>query len=73
MALRTALNETRQQKKQLRAIIDGACVALVVIDAQRQVLMANNAAATMLGKKAYDLGTLLGGTPAAMDRRPCCS
>jgi PAS domain-containing protein len=55
MALRTALNEARAGKQQLRAIINAVSDALVVVDNQWQVKNVNRAAESMFGAGSYDL------------------
>lgn len=55
MALRTALNEARAGKEQLRAMINAVSDALVVVDNQWQVKIVNQAAEAMFGAGAYDL------------------
>lgn len=55
MALRTALNETRQGKEQLLAILNAVNDALVVVDQDWTVLEVNRAAEIMFKVNAYDL------------------
>lgn len=55
MALRTALNEARDSKKQLQAIINAVRDALIVVDDQWRVKVVNQAAEAMFGAGAYDL------------------
>jgi PAS domain S-box-containing protein len=55
MALRTALNETRQGKEQLSAILNAVNDALVVVDQEWIVLEVNRAAEIMFKVNAYDL------------------
>ncbi len=49
MALRTALNEARAGKEQLRAIINAVPEALVVVDNQWQNKIVNRAAESIIG------------------------
>lgn len=55
MALRTALNDARNGKEQLRAIINAVRDALVVVDDQWCVQVVNQSAEAMFGASAYDL------------------
>jgi len=55
MALRTALNEARSGKEQLTSIINAVRDALVVVDDQWRVQVANQAAEAMFGTNSYDL------------------
>jgi len=55
MALRTALNEARDSKKQLQAIINAVRDALIVVDGQWRIMVVNQAAEVMFGAGAYDL------------------
>ena len=60
MALRTALNQTRQGKAQLNAILNAVNDALVVVDNDWIVLEVNRAAEIMFKVNGYDLqGTSL--------------
>lgn len=55
MALRTALNETRQSKEQLFSFLNAVNDALVVVDQNWSVLEVNRAAEIMFNISAYDL------------------
>ena len=55
MALRSALNETRTGKEQLREIINAVRDALVVVDEQWHVRVVNQAGEAMFGANSYDL------------------
>lgn len=55
MALRTALNDARKGKEQLRSIINAVLEALVVVDDQWCVLVVNQTAEAMFAASSYDL------------------
>ncbi|MCK4509161.1 MAG: PAS domain-containing protein [Desulfuromonadales bacterium] len=55
LALRTALNESRKGKEQLRSIINAVQDALVVVDDQWGVQVVNQTAEAMFGTSSYDL------------------
>ncbi len=55
MALRKALNESRNGKEQLRSVINAVHDALVVVDDQWRVRVANKTAEAMFGANSYDL------------------
>lgn len=55
MALRTALNETRDSKKQFQEILNAVQDSLVVVDDRWRVKVVNQAAEAMFGSGAYDL------------------
>lgn len=55
MALRSALNEARRGKEQLRAFINAVPDALLVIDGEWRILVVNQAAEALLSANAYDL------------------
>lgn len=55
MTFRTALNEVRQSKEQLLAVINAVQSALLVVDQRWSVQFANQAAESVFGMSAYDL------------------
>lgn len=55
MTFRTALNEVRQSKEQLLAVINAIQDALLVVDQRWCVQFANQAAEGVFGTSAYDL------------------
>jgi len=61
MALRTALNEARASKQQLRAIFKAVSDALVGVDNQWQVKNVNQAAESIFGDGSHDLQGNSGG------------
>lgn len=55
MALRTALNEAQEGKKQLRSLLNAVRDAIVVVDDQWSVQVVNQSAEVMFGASSYDL------------------
>lgn len=55
MALRTALNEAREGRRQLRSLMNAVRDALIVVDDQWSVQIINQSAEVMFGVSSYDM------------------